>query len=294
MRHALLLVLSACSVAPSGADPDVGGVDASPSDTTAPEASVHLQLGIASDGTPDDDRLVVHEELAESYNHYLNAPNWVSYRTTGPDFGGVDRFAGEFYPDPMLPAEWFHPAHADLYGSGFDRGHMLRSEERTETSARNYATFVMSNVLPQEADLNRGPWFDFELYVQRRVQSGTKPMDAYQIAGPVWPAACAHHVPRAPGDGCRDVGHGTDPMQHIAVPEATFKIVVLVPRGTALLSAPAPEIVCVLMPNVAGILDERWWTYRSSVSIIEERTGYDFLTSLDPVASRASWHTTSD
>ena len=138
----------------------------------------------------------------------------------------------------------------------------------------------MTNVLPQEADLNRGPWFDFELYVQRRVESFSAPMDAYEIAGPVWPAACAHHVPRAVGDGCRDAGHGADPTHHIAVPESTFKIVVLVPRGTALAAAAEPETIAVLMPNMPGILDVRWWTYRSSVVEIEQRTGYDFLSAL--------------
>ena len=283
MRHAALLFLTGCSIAASGPPAEDLAPDASVEPDAAdpgPLHSVHLQLGVATDDSPADDYLVVHAEFAESYNRYLNAPNWVSYRTTRSDFGAVERYAGDFYADTSLPAGYVRLEHADMNGSGFDRGHMLRSEERTETIARNYATFVMTNVLPQQADLNRGPWFDFELYVQRRVESFGAPMDAYEIAGPVWPAACAHHVPRAVADGCRDAGHGADPTHHIAVPEATFKIVVLVPRGTALGATAAPEIVAVLMPNISGILDVRWWNYRSSVEEIEQRTGYDFLSAL--------------
>ena len=287
MRHALVLIaLSACATpAAPGAAGDAAGPDPSlPSDGAPidPATSPHLQLGIATDGSPADDFLLVHDEFAESYNPYLNAANWVSYRTTRADFGAAARYAGEFYADASLPAAWFHAEHADMFGSGFDRGHMLRSEERTQTAARNYATFVMTNVLPQEADLNRGPWFDFELYVQHRVESFSAPMDAYEFAGPVWPAACAHHLPRAAGDGCRDVGQGTDPSRHIGVPEATFKIVVFVPRGASLATVVDPEIVAVLMPNVSGIVNDRWSTYRSTVAAIEERTGYDFLTALGP------------
>jgi endonuclease G len=282
MRHALLIiVLAGCTQRHTGeTDPAGDGPDAgTPQDAADPDPlhSVHLQLGVAADGSPVDDYLLVHAEFAESYNRYLNAPNWVSYRTTGSDFGPVERYEGDFYADTSLPADFVQLAHADMYGSGFDRGHMLRSEERTQTAERNFATFVMTNVLPQHADLNRGPWFDFELYVQRRVESASAPMDAYEIAGPVWPAECAHHVPRMVGDGCRDVGQGTDPAHHIAVPEATFKIVVFVPRGTALAATAEPEIVAVLMPNISGIKEVRWWTYRSNVEEIEQRTGYDFL-----------------
>jgi endonuclease G len=276
----LLVLLAACS---SAADPEMvmPEPDDGPSDGTLmpvdpPQTdSPHLALGVPIDGTPIDDHLVVHPQMAIGYSRFLNAANWVSWRTRPEDFGPVERYQGNFYPDAALPADWFRADHGDLYGSGYDRGHMLRSEERTRTMGENYDTFVMTNVLPQRADLNRGPWFDFELYVQRRVESSSRPRDAYVIAGPVWPAACRTHAARTAGDGCVDVGQSSDPARRIAVPEATWKVVVFVDAGEAPLSASDPYLVAVLMPNVRGIEEGRWWTYRTTVAAIEATSGYD-------------------
>ena len=279
---ALALFLVACTPAEPAA-PDGGGAapDADPDDgmlvpiDPGDPGSPHLGLGIPIDGTPDDDHLLVHDQMAIGYSRYLNAASWVSWRTRPVDFGPVERFDGDFYPDTSLPPGWYQATHADLYGSGYDRGHMLRSEERTRTAAENYATFVMTNVLPQRADLNRGPWFDFERYVQRKVESFSSPKDAYVIAGAVWPAACATHAPRIAGDGCRDVGQSSDPTRRIAVPEATWKVAVFVDAGVPLAEAVAPRVVGVLMPNGYGIEEVPWWEYRASVATIEATSGYD-------------------
>lgn len=261
---------------PDPADPDEPGAgDVVPGDPS-PDPSPHLALGIPEDTTPADDHLVVHAQMALGYSPYMNAANWVSWRTRPEDFGPVERYQGNFYPDDALPAAWFHVDHSDFYGSGYDRGHMLRSEERTRTTTENYQTFVMTNILAQRAALNRGPWFDFELYVQRRVESSSRPRDAYVIAGPVWSAECATHAPRTVADGCRDIGKSSDPARRVAVPTATWKVAVFVDAGKSPLAADAnPYVVAVMMPNVTGIDEERWWTYRTTVAAIEEASGYD-------------------
>jgi endonuclease G len=152
---------------------------------------------------------------------------------------------------------------------------MVRSEERTRDDAANYATFVMSNILPQRPDLNRGPWFDFERYVQRKVESFSRPRDAYVIAGALWSPECSTHAPRTPNDGCASLGRFSDPTRRIAVPYQTWKVVVFVDAGESPLAASDPYVVAVLMPNINGIEDVRWWDYRSSVAEIEAATGYD-------------------
>jgi endonuclease G len=280
-RIALAFTLASCAVptSPPVDNPDAAGDPEPPSgtlDPTVPPApdSPHLQLGVPTDTSPDDDLLIIHDQFAVSYNRYLDAPNWVSYLTRPVDFGPAPRFAGPFYPDDALPAEWFHPDTNLFNGSGYDRGHMLRSEERTDTEAHNIETFVLTNVLPQRPDLNRGVWFDFELYVQHQVQASHE-KDAYEIAGAIWPAACATHAPRIAGDGCPDVGAGSDPARHIAVPSATWKVVVFVTAGVPLEQATDAYVVAVLMPNISGIANDRWWTYRTTVAAIEQMSGYD-------------------
>ncbi|MBX3160828.1 MAG: DNA/RNA non-specific endonuclease [Deltaproteobacteria bacterium] len=275
---AALALLGACTT-PDPSDPR--REDGDPGDGTfvptgVPPASPHLALGAPVDGTPDDDTLIAHEEFQLGYSRFLNAPSWVSWRTRRGDYGPVDRFSGDFSADDRLPTDYYHPVHDDLTNSGFDRGHMVRSEERTRTADSNRATFVMSNVLAQRADLNRGPWYDFERYVQREVGEGR---DAYMLAGPIWSAACATHAPRVPGDGCRDHGRSEDPQRRIAIPEATWKIVVFVRAGVAL-DAPSSDayVIAVRMPNIEGIRRDDWYEYRVKVSALEAETGYDFVT----------------
>lgn len=221
------------------------------------------------------------------YSRYLNAANWVSWRTTAADFGDVPRYSGDFLADKLLPAGWYRPTNADYTGSGYDRGHMVRSEERTSTAARNKATFVLSNVLPQTEDLNRGPWYALEKVLEERVhrRSGADQRDAYVIAGAVWSAACATHQPRRSGDGCKDLGKSEQPEERVAIPEATFKIIVFVPAGKPATSSDR-EIIAVLMPNVSGIRTKPWAAYQTTVKEIERRTGYRYLLRLDRRARR--------
>lgn len=247
-----------------------------------PLRSIHLQLGIPRDATPEDDELLERGEMAIGYSRYLNAANWVSWRTTAADFGDVARYGGDFLVDKQLPEGWYRPSHADYTSSGYDRGHMVRSEERTSTAARNKATFVMSNILPQTEDLNRGPWYAFEQVLEEKVHraSGAERRDAYVIAGAVWSAACATHQPRRRDDGCRDLGKKKKPEERVAIPEATFKIIVFVAPGKPATSADR-EVIAVLMPNTSGIRTKAWATYQTTVEEIERRTGYDFLSRLD-------------
>jgi endonuclease G len=267
-------------------DPPIGEpTDGEPPPEEPPPPSEHLLLGTPTDATPDDDLLLLREHMAIGYSPYLNAANWVSWRTVPEDFGSAPRYSGSFLSDKELPAGLYRPIHDDYTNSGFDRGHMVRSEERTSSPAANKATFVLSNILPQTEDLNRGPWYDLERLVEEKVHpttaanAATVPKDAYVIAGAVWPAACATHQPRRAGDGCRDLGKKAAPAQRIAVPEATFKIVVFVDAGLPVTSSPR-EVIAVLMPNLAGIRTKPWTAYQTTVEEIERRTGYQLLSRL--------------
>ena len=280
MRIAMLALVG-CSVPQAvdldgGANPPDAELESGTFDPTGVDPDTpHLGLGIPTDGTPDDDFLLVHAEFAESYNKNLNAANWVSWRTRPVDFGPAPRYPGPFYPDQTLPSDWFHPDTDEYFSSGFDRGHMVRSEERTMTEDQNIQTFVLTNVLPQTADLNRGVWFDFEQYVQYKVKSFAHPMDAYELAGPIWPPACATHQPRTAGDGCRDLGATNDPQKRIAIPVSTWKVAVFVPAGEPLATATDATVVAVLMPNIAGVMNDHWTKYKTTVAAIEQASGYD-------------------
>jgi endonuclease G len=230
-----------------------------------PPQDKHLAMGVPADSDDSDDYLMQKKQYALSYNPIKHVPNWVSSQLTADNFGSVPRYSGKFMPDPQLPKEFYRVRHEDYTGSGYDRGHMVRSEERTDTPENNMATFLTTNILPQRHDLNAGPWLRLEELCQRLAQRSGKTL--YIICGGVF----APDFPR--------IGRGG-----VAVPEQCFKIVVVLERGqTAKDITEKTTILSVLMPNIEGIAREDWRKYVCSIDDIERATGYDFLTAV-PVA----------
>ncbi len=232
--------------------------------------SVHLALGTPLRATPDDDFLMIKPQYALSYNRQRNVANWVSWNLDASYFGPAPRHKGKFLTDPSLPSGDYQVQDRDYAGSGFDRGHMVRSEERTRTPEDNLATFYLPNVLPQRHDLNAGPWLRLEDYLQELSQKENK--ELYVTAGGLFSARP------------ETIGHG------VAVPEACFKIVVVLDRGQGLADInERTRVIAVIMPNLTGILDEPWGQYRTSVSEVEKRAGYTFFPLIPAPIRRVLW-----
>ncbi len=67
------------------------------------------------------------------------------------------------------------------------------------------------------------------------------------------------------------------------MPTNDWKIAVAVPRGAPISAINADtRVIAVDMPNVKGILRADWQIYRTTVRQIEQRTGYNLLSSLPP------------
>lgn len=236
------------------------------SDTKTPERiqSIHLELGYPLDADTTDDYLILRPQYAASFNHTLHVPNWVSWSLSNDWFGDVPRYDGRFLDELLLPAWFYHPRHDDYTNSGYDRGHMVRSEERTRTEEDNKATFYMSNILPQRPDLNRGVWLDFERYCETLCKDSLKQL--FIVAGPVFIGQIHTSI-------------GPD----IAVPDSCFKLVVVLDYGQKLENVDATtRIIAVVMPNSDGVRSDDWTKYRSTVDHIEALTGYNFLDYVAP------------
>lgn len=224
--------------------------------------SPHLQMGAPADGDPSDDYLLVKKQYALSYNPQKHVPNWVSSQLTASHFGPVPRFQGKFMPDMDLPEKLYRVRHDDYTGSGFDRGHMVRSEERTATPQDNESTFLTTNLLPQTHDLNAGPWLRLEEECQRLAQRENK--DLYIICGGIY------------NKNFPTIGKGK-----VAVPEFCFKAVLVLNRGQGLKDVTGnTRVIAVIMPNVTGISHNGWQQYTTTVDDIERKTGYDLFNAL--------------
>lgn len=106
---------------------------------------------------------------------------------------GVEELAGRatridsFAADESIPAE-FRASLADYQSSGYDRGHLACAGNYTQQAAKS-ATFLLSNIAPQNKQLNRGEWRKLEQYCRDRVNATTR---VWILTVPIWLADGEH------------------------------------------------------------------------------------------------------
>jgi endonuclease G len=247
-----------------------------PSPTKPPKSSstksyfdLHAPLGIPKDNDDSDDYLMEKPQYVLSYNNARGGANWVAWNLNESWYGTVERKQGQFITDMSLPDGFQRITHNDYTGSGYDRGHMVRSEERTRTREDNDATFLMTNILPQTHDLNAGPWLSLETYCE--VLAKKKNHELYLIAGGIYDKNPEY---------LKGKGNG-----RVAIPKSTWKIVVVLERGQGLESVnKETRVIAVNMPNEQGkeFKKSGWRKYLTTVDELERLTGYDFLSNVPP------------
>lgn len=254
---------------PTAAETSVGQPDDAGGSVT-PSSNRNLALGNPSGAVHDtaspNNYLIERPQYVLSYNRSHGTPNWVSWQVKRGDLGKVKR-SNMFVSDATLPAGWYRVTLDDYTGSGYDRGHMCPSGDRTATVRDNQATFVLTNILPQAPDNNRSTWEHLESFSRTLVEQGHV-LDI--IAG---------------GDGA----NGTIAKGKVLVPRYTWKIIVVLPKGTSDISRITADtpVIAVRVPNA---LDDKlgdWDQYRVSVVSIEAATGYHFFTNLSDATQRA-------
>jgi DNA/RNA endonuclease G (NUC1) len=224
----------------------------------------HAAFGTPVDGDASDDILLSKQTFSLSYNSARGGPNWVSWNLNASHFGAADR-CDCFSADATLPAGASMIVTSDYTGSGYSRGHMVMSEQRTQSDAENASTFLMTNILPQLQDMNGGPWLKFEIYTNDLARIDGR--EVYNVAGGLYGASPS----TLKGEG------------KVAIPTHTWKIIVVMNGGEGLAdvaSASSIQVIAVSMPNAPGIQANDWPMYRTSVDALEAATGYDFLAAL--------------
>lgn len=156
----------------------------------------------------------------------------------------LDTRDNRFHPEQRLPVIE-RSELADYKGSGLDRGHMAPSGDMGDP-ADDHDSFSLANMVPQDAQLNRGGWADLEGYV--RNLAGTLG-EAYVVTGP---AFAGNSLRRLNG--------------RVLVPSHVWKAVYVPGQGAG--------------AWIVGNDRERRWEV-VSISTLAARTGIDPFPSLD-------------
>ncbi len=238
-----------------------------PTNTNQP-ASEHYELGNPSNATTEvtktDNFLLVKKQMVICYNNTLGRANWVSWRIA-PEWLGSTPRQDDFRPDDKLPSTYYKASSGTYTGSGFDRGHICPSGDRTASTSDNSSTFTMTNMLPQAPNVNQGNWADLENYCRKLVDAGN---ELYVISG-------------GRGEGGSGSNGGTTKRLDngkLIVPSHCWKVVVILPKQTGTDIDRIDEktrVIAIEIPNKQSAGAASWGDYRLSVDDLEKNISID-------------------
>ncbi len=231
-----------------------------------PLANRNVRYGLPGEAKPDavkskEAYLIERPQYVISYNDKRKSANWASWQLVAKDIGRVAR--GAFEEDPDLPKEFQRVQFNTYTGSGFDRGHLVPSRDRSSTEADNDAVFLMTNIVPQSPPCNQNGWERLERYSRELADNGK---ELYIVAGP-------HGTGGISTEGKKNLTVGRA-APFVTVPASVWKVILVLDKGTN--PNARSRMIAVWMPN-DNTVTEDWTKYRVSVAEIEKKTGLNFF-----------------
>lgn len=212
-------------------------------DTTA-SAPNSMEIPVTAAGVPS--AVLVRMGYTVSYNPDWRIPNWVAYELTRSEASAHAKREGGFEPDPEVGRS--SAENNDYKGSGYSRGHMAPAGDMKWSRKAMRESFLLTNICPQDFDLNAGVWEDLESALRSRAR---KYGSIYIVCGPVV-----------------DSGYKTIGRKRVCVPSRFFKVVCWQERGDWRCKA-------FVFPNrkCGGTFHD----YSTTVDQVESLTGHDFF-----------------
>ena len=272
MRKTFLLVLAVltllfgalgCDFAKGGHKPLIGSIRQTVETCAVNDTETIVRKNIKYKAPAGDDRLLtqlVPEDIPQqllrrvgyvvSYNPETHIPNWVAWQLTESHTTGPYKRKGiEFQEDNE--AEGVKVNTFDYSRSGYDRGHMCPSGDNKWDKTAQEQSFLMTNICPQDHNLNVGDWNEMENQCRKWAKRYGQ---IYIVAGPI----------------LYRQKHKTIGTARVVVPEAFFKVV--------LCMAGTPKAIGFIYKNVGGNRPKDY--YVNTIDEVERITGIDFFSAL--------------
>lgn len=198
-----------------------------------------------------------HTNYIVSYNEQYKVPNYVAWEVNKQELEKNVQRVDEFTPDPLLGSKEAVISQ-DYSRSGYDRGHMCPAADNLYSQKSMEECFYMTNMCPQDHELNQGRWNDLEI----KCRDWTMSYGQLLIAcGPIFKEGSAEKY----------IGK----YQKVRVPDAFFKVIVTT-------SVSPQKAIAVVFDN-SPEANERY----CSIDEVEKMTGMDFFHNLpDDIENR--------
>lgn len=199
--------------------------------------------------------ILMKSQFTISYNTTTYCPNYVCWHLSEPRTHGDLKRPDDFIPDGALLPTMQVNTH-DYSGSGYDRGHMCPAGDNKNSEQAMLESFNMTNVCPQNHDLNSGDWNELEELCREWVRDYS---DLYICCGPIFESK----TPKTIGKRNRDI--------HVSVPDKFFKVILMMGKN--------PRAIGFIFPNDGKRRDLR--SYAVTIDRVERLTGIDFFPQLE-------------
>ena len=185
-----------------------------------------------------------------SYDSKNKTPQWVAWELTKEETKGKEERSTEFIPDPDVIGT--QVVTYDYSHSGYDRGHMAPAGDMKWNKQAMQESFYMSNICPQDHNLNTEDWNDLEMKTREWARKYGK---VYVVCGPVYTGKRNEYI----GE------------HRVKVPDAFFKVILINDNKKQC-------ALGFLFENEAG--ENPLEKYLVPVDRIEKMTGLDFFSVL--------------
>ncbi|MCK4629744.1 MAG: DNA/RNA non-specific endonuclease [Sedimentisphaerales bacterium] len=202
-------------------------------------------------GMPAADQIMFNRHYVLGYSYYFRQAKW-ALEIIDPRNPEVER-KDHFRPDYRIP-EMFRADLVDYKNSGYDRGHLVASANKTETDLQNSETFLLSNMSPQRKQFNRDIWRELETKVRELNEKSTI-LETYVICGPIF------YFDQA----VESIGTEDDNDVSIPIPHAYFKSILTEDNKGRL------HMWSFIMANEES--DEPLDTFQVSTTLVEKLAG---------------------
>lgn len=225
-----------------------------------------IELAIPQFTKSTKSQIIEHVGYTVSFNEQRRNANWVAYELTAQEVSGTEPRDDEFVPDPQVIGR--QATTDDYKRSGWDRGHLAPAADMKWSNEAMKESFYMSNISPQNKNLNRGVWKSIEELVR---ENATKHGKLLVVTGPVF----------TDKKGLGEIGEN-----RVLIPNGFYKV---------LLSYNGEYSgIGFYCENVAG--KKKLTEYARTIDEIEELTGIDFFHRLPDETETAveSYYTEGD
>lgn len=127
------------------------------------------------------EQILRKKAMTISFNKERMIPNWVAYLLLNDDMDGNAQRERDFSEDMDVELKYRVNTH-DYSRSGYDRGHMAPAADFSGDPEAKKQTFIMTNICPQNHELNARSWNDLE---QRTRLWARKEGGIYVVVGPI-------------------------------------------------------------------------------------------------------------